>query len=68
MLVLTRREGERLVLRVPPANEMVEIIISIAESRSGAARVGIDAPAEVKIIREELLENPAPVTADEAGR
>ena len=48
MLVLTRRSGERLRL----GND---IVITVVKVVGGAVRIGIEAPLEVKVLREELL-------------
>ncbi|QDU38645.1 Carbon storage regulator [Maioricimonas rarisocia] len=51
MLVLTRKEGEEIVI----GND---IRVRVLRVRGGQIRVGIDAPREVRIIRSELA--PAP--------
>ena len=51
MLALTRRNGERIVLFY---NDK-EIIIEVYNIRGNQASLGIDAPKEVDIVREELL-------------
>lgn len=51
MLALTRKEGERIILTVGGH----QITLMVNEARSGTARLGIEAPAAVKIVREELL-------------
>jgi len=61
MLALTRKEGERILLQVPANAGEIEIIVSVADSRSGTARLGIEAPPDVKIIREELAHRPPAV-------
>ena len=48
MLVLGRREGERILLDNG-------IIITIVETRPGSCRVGIEAPRAVGVAREEIL-------------
>jgi carbon storage regulator len=48
MLVLSRRPGERIVL--PGLN----ITIQVISIKSGAVRLGIEAPADIPILREEL--------------
>ena len=52
MLALTRKEGARIVLLVPDGEDQVEIVVEVSESRSGTARLGIDAPQKVRIVRE----------------
>ncbi|MBY0522696.1 MAG: carbon storage regulator [Gemmataceae bacterium] len=48
MLVLTRRAGESVVI----AGEIEVKILSI---RKGVARLGIEAPARVRVLRHEVL-------------
>lgn len=66
MLILTRKEGESLHLFLHPdtphdltAHELFAagpIVVTLAELRdSGGARLGIEAPAGVVVLREELM-------------
>jgi carbon storage regulator CsrA len=48
MLVLSRRPDEKILLPTVPA------IIKVISSQAGLARLGIEAPAHVPILREEL--------------
>lgn len=48
MLVLSRREGEKLIFR------NLGITLEVLHVRGNAARLGIQAPANVTILREEL--------------
>lgn len=68
MLILTRKIGEKIILkRNLPDNlqldditqeiQLGDIIIQIIEVKGKQVRVGIDAPKEIKIIREELNDN-----------
>lgn len=50
MLNLTRKEGEAIIIDG-------DIRIIILESRTGRVRVGIEAPRELRITREEHIEN-----------
>ncbi len=50
MLVLTRKSGEGIMIGD-------DIVIRIIETKGGAVRVGIDAPKEKKIYRQEIFEN-----------
>ena len=54
MLVLTRRVNEKVVL---PSLGVTVLVLSASR---GAVRLGIEAPAEVKVFREELLPKPPP--------
>jgi carbon storage regulator len=50
MLVLTRRLGERIVI----ANN---IIVEVVGVQGGRVRLGIQAPSDVPVVRQELLTN-----------
>lgn len=50
MLVVTRKEGEKVIL--PELN--VEIVVA-AVLPNGRVRLGIKAPEKVRVFREELL-------------
>ncbi|MBF6057117.1 MULTISPECIES: carbon storage regulator CsrA [Thiomicrorhabdus] len=50
MLVLTRREGESLIIDG-------DITLTVLSVKGGQVRLGIKAPKEVPIHREELLKN-----------
>jgi carbon storage regulator len=47
MLVLTRRQGESIVIDG-------EIVVTILEIRGSQIRLGIEAPKEVPVLRAEL--------------
>jgi len=51
MLVLTRRDGETILKRLPNGDQ-----IEITVMSGGPCRLGITAPAEVEIVRNELTE------------
>jgi carbon storage regulator len=48
MLVLTRRLHEKILL--PGFNTAIQIIAI----QSGSVRIGVEAPADVKVLREEV--------------
>ena len=50
MLVLTRRLGERIVI----GNN---IVIEVVGVQGGRVRLGIQAPSNVPVVRQELLTN-----------
>jgi len=52
MLVLTRRLGESLLL-----NKLIRV--TILSVNRGQVKIGIEAPKEIEVIREELLNKPA---------
>jgi carbon storage regulator CsrA len=52
MLVLSRRPGEAIV--VPGLN----LTIRVLGIKGGTVRLGIDAPYDLKVLREELLAQP----------
>ena len=57
MLVLSRKFGERVVIRRSPGEPEGEIVLMILRrNRDGSIRLGFEAPADVRILREELLE------------
>lgn len=49
MLVLSRKTGQKLII-----NENIEI--TIIETRGDSVKIGINAPKNVKIYREEIFE------------
>jgi len=49
MLVLSRKKGERIVLRD-------DIVVTVVELRGGKVRLGIEAPSEVAVHRKELYD------------
>lgn len=51
MLVLTRKFGEKIVIQYADGKE---VIIQYVELKGNSVRLGIDAPQDVKIWREEL--------------
>lgn len=48
MLVLTRKVGERIVINK-------DIVITVVELHNGKCRLGITAPKEVPVSRQELF-------------
>lgn len=53
MLVLSRKENERLVIDG-------NIVIQVVQISGGRVSIGIEAPCDVSIKREELLNRPLP--------
>ncbi len=59
MLVMERRAGERIMIGGG-------IVITIVEVRpNGKVKVGVEAPKELRVLREELLPKSTPTTAGE---
>lgn len=52
MLVLTRKEGDEIIIDK-------DIRIRVLRIRGGQIRVGIDAPRDVRIVRSEIASVPA---------
>jgi len=53
MLILSVREGERVLLRDDNGTESVVVVVAV---RSGKEiKLGFDAPSTVKILREKLV-------------
>jgi carbon storage regulator len=50
MLVLNRKRGQRIV--IPSCS----VTITVVEVEAGRVRIGIEAPAEVAVLREELAQ------------
>lgn len=53
MLVLSRDIGDRIILEYPSG---VIVEIEVLNVKSKQVKIGLDAPADVNIAREELLE------------
>jgi carbon storage regulator len=53
MLVLSRKLNEKLIIVLPDGTR---IALQVVRATAGKARIGIDAPPDVKVFREELLE------------
>jgi len=49
MLILTRRAGERLIIGE-------DISITVLSVKGNQVRIGIDAPAEIKVHRDEVYQ------------
>lgn len=61
MLVLSRRPDEKILLPSVPAT------IQVISVQSGLVRLGIEAPATVPILREELTRtDPRPIASNDA--
>lgn len=55
MLVLSRNSNERIYLKVPPSEMPVQVTVLVCNvSNSGTVRLGIDAPENVRIYRDDI--------------
>jgi carbon storage regulator CsrA len=61
MLVLTRKLGETIVIDD-------NIHIKVTDIKRGKVRIGIDAPPEVEVLREELLSEPRQASDDKKAK
>ncbi|HEY7310200.1 MAG TPA: carbon storage regulator [Gemmataceae bacterium] len=52
MLVLTRRPHEKIVL---PG---LHVTLQVVAVKGGVVRIGIEAPPDVRVLREELVDQP----------
>lgn len=52
MLVLTRKTDERICIDTPEGRR---VVLTVVEIRGNQVRIGLEAPDEVKIQREEHL-------------
>lgn len=56
MLVLTRLDGQRIVIGSGPRR----IVITLIEGGRGRAKIGVAAPRDIQVLREELIPQAAP--------
>jgi carbon storage regulator len=61
MLVLSRKPNDGVVL---PG---LGITVRVLSVKGNTVRIGIEAPHDVQVVREELLELPLPEVAADAG-
>ena len=53
MLMLTRRPGETITVETL-ARERIQVAVAVLGQKGNQVRIGVDAPADVMILREEL--------------
>ena len=53
MLILTRREGQSIVISLPGTDDTLEVRVMKAGVQ---VSLGIDAPREVEVLRAELVQ------------
>lgn len=56
MLVLGRKVGQAILLEIPPSTETRHVEIVLRRTMPNSARFGIEAPRDINIAREELVE------------
>ena len=57
MLILTRRIGESLIIELPTGEQIEVAVLGV---KGNQVRIGTQAPSDLTIMREELLEKPKP--------
>jgi carbon storage regulator len=55
VLILTRRPGESIIIETP-AGERIQITV-LGINKGNQVRIGTEAPDDIQIMREELLES-----------
>jgi len=53
MLILTRRPGEKLIINLPTGER---VAVNVLEVKGNQVRIGTDAPDEIAVVREKLLD------------
>ncbi len=53
MLILTRRPGESIIIELPTGEQIKVTVLGI---KGNQVRIGTEAPDDISIVREELLE------------
>jgi len=53
MLILTRRVGETVIIELPTGEKIQVAVLGV---KGNQVRIGTDAPDDIQIMREELLE------------
>lgn len=56
MLVVKRKTGQRIVIKVPPSDQEQLIEVAQAGTRRQPFKIGVEAPEQIKIVRKELEE------------
>jgi carbon storage regulator len=53
MLILTRRPGESIIIELPTGERITVTVLGV---KGNQVRIGTQAPEEVVVLREELVE------------
>jgi sRNA-binding carbon storage regulator CsrA len=78
MLVLTRKKDQRIIINIPPNWKGGEILLSVSDivpamvtdngmKREARVKIGIHAPPEIILKREELVRQPITIPTKENG-
>jgi len=54
MLVLTRKNNQKINIAIPGEQE---IVIQVVQIGSNQVKIGIDAPKDILILRDELIDS-----------
>jgi len=54
MLVLSRKEQEKIIITIPPSTEVREVELLILDTGRGRVKIGFTGPETVKIRRSEI--------------
>lgn len=54
MLILTRHPGETIIIELPTGEHIQVVVLGV---KGNQVRVGIEAPDDITILREELIES-----------
>ncbi len=60
MLVLSRKVGERILIGD-------EIAVTVVRVGPGVVRIGVEAPQNLSIVREEIKDAVTPIDGDDSG-
>jgi len=55
MLMLTRKPGETVIAILDERDASRRVVFKVLGVRGGQVRIGVDAPDDVKLYRDELL-------------
>jgi carbon storage regulator CsrA len=58
MLVLSRKQLEKIVIDVPPSDRPRRIVVSVVVIERGKVRLGFEAGRDIRVMRPELLQQP----------
>ena len=56
MLILSRKEGECISLRIPPSDKERTIRVTVTDMRKISVKLGFDADKDVRILRDDAKE------------